>query len=308
MPEPTPPADSSAAPRTATARRPFGLKIVTVGLKRKPFEDVYHSILVRPWWQFVLLTAVGFIVLNLFFAVFYRLEPGCILNARPDSFEDCFYFSVQSLATIGYGAMSPATRYGHLIVTIEAFVGILSVAVVTGVTFAKFARPTAKVMFSARVAAPTRHGVPHLMFRMGNLRTNLVVEAVLHVLILIEDSTPEGETLRRPIDLKLVREKTALFTMTWTAMHVIDESSPFFGPDALARLRQQKAEIFLSFSGIDETFAQPIHARHRYSLDEIAWNCRFADVLQTLPDDTRLIDYSRFDEVVPIRSVSEAAE
>lgn len=299
MPEPAPPADSSAAPRTATARRPFGLKIVTVGLKRKPFEDVYHSILVRPWWQFVLLTAVGFIVLNLFFAVFYRLEPGCILNARPDSFEDCFYFSVQSLATIGYGAMSPATPYGHIVVTLEALVGMLGVAIVTGLTFAKFSRPTSRVIFSEKIVLAPRNGVMHLMFRMGNARRNMVLEAHLRVILLVEDISDEGLVMRVPLDLSLVRDRTPMFALSWTAMHKIDATSPFFGDDAMAKLRAKKAEIYLSLMGFDETFAQSIHARFRYRLEDIVRAARFVDVLTIAEDGMRTLDYRKFHDVVP---------
>jgi inward rectifier potassium channel len=275
-------------------------KLRTVGLERAPFEDVYHSILVRPWWQFVLATALAFLGVNALFALLYMIEPGSVTNARPGNYEDAFYFSVQTLATIGYGNMAPATRFAHWVVTLEAFTGILTVAVITGVTFSKFSRPTARVAFSAKVAAPTRNGVPHLMFRMANRRNNLVVEATLRVLTLVRETTVEGETVRRPIELKLVRDRSALFTLSWTAMHAIEEGSPFYGEGALERLRASGAEMYLSFSGIDETFAQTIHARWRYTLDDIAWGQRFADILTIHADGSRVIDYSHFDEVVPV--------
>lgn len=279
----------------------------TIGLERRPFEDVYHQILTRPWRHFVGVIAVLFVVLNVVFALLYLAQAGSIANAREGSFEDAFYFSVQTMATIGYGGMTPATRYAHLVVMIEAITGILTVAVITGVTFAKFARPTARVMFSAQIAAPTRFGVPHLQFRMANQRNNLVAEATLRVLVLVKQTTPEGEVVRMPIDLPLVRDRTALFTLTWTAMHKIDEKSPFHGEGALERLQAQGAEIFLTFNGLDETFAQNIHARHRYRLEDIAWGCRFADVLTVEPDGTRVVDYSHFDEVVPVEVKAEEA-
>lgn len=282
------------------------MRVQTVGLVRAPFEDVYHQILMRPWWQFVLLTALAFLGLNLIFATLYFIQPGSVSNARDGSFEDHFYFSVQTLATIGYGGMAPATRWAHAVVTVEAFSGILSVAVITGVTFAKFARPTSRVIFSAKVPITPRHGVPHLMFRMANQRQNLVVEATLRALVLVRESTPEGETLRRPIDLKLVRDRTAIFTLSWTAMHVIDESSPFFGEGAIERLRERGAEIYLSFSGLDETLAQPIHARWRYQLDDIVPNVRFADILDVRDDGVRVLDYRNFDEVVPLNPPAPA--
>ena len=280
----------------------------TIGLARAPFEDIYHQILVRPAWQFVLFTACAFLGLNMLFALLYFVAPGSVTNARPGSYEDCFYFSVQTLATIGYGGMTPATRWAHAVVTAEAFCGILSVALITGITFAKFARPTSRVIFSAKVPLTPRHGIPHLMFRMANRRQNLVVEATLRVMVLVRESTPEGETVRRPVDLKLVRSGTALFTLSWTAMHLIDETSPFHGEGALERLRAQEAEIYLSFSGLDETFAQTIHARWRYQLDDIVPNVRFADILEVQPDGTRIIDYRNFDDVVPINAVARPSD
>lgn len=298
--QPPQPRTREVRPRTREVRIDGFPPIRSIGARLALVEDFYHFILTRPWWQFVGLLAAGFVAINTFFALLYLAAPGCIANARPGSFEDAFYFSVQSLATIGYGGMFPATRYGHVVVTVEAFLGILSVAVITGLTFAKFARPTARVLFSARVAAPKRYGVPHLMFRMANERHNLVVEAELTVIILVDERTPEGETLRRPIPLKLVRDRTQLLVLTWTAMHPIDADSPFHGEGALERLRAQKAEIYLSLKGQDETISQPIHARMRYQLDDIAWGHRFADVIAVEDDGRRVVDYRWFHDVVPV--------
>jgi inward rectifier potassium channel len=280
--------------------------IRTIGLERRPFDDVYHQVLIRPWWQFFALVVGTFLGANAVFALFYRASPDCIVGVA--SFEDAFFFSVQTLGTIGYGGMSPVTRFGHIIVTIEAITGIVGVALVTGLTFAKFAHPRAKVLFSSRIAAPTRHGVPHLQFRMANTRQNLVVEATLRVIILVQETTPEGETLRRPIDLKLVRPSSPLFSLTWTAMHTIDESSPFHGEGAIERLRALKAEIFLGLTGYDDTVAQTIHARYRYTLDDIAWGMRFHDVTETLPDGTRVIDYRYFHDMVEARAPHPTAD
>jgi inward rectifier potassium channel len=210
---------------------------------------------------------------------------------------------VQTLATIGYGAMSPATRYGHAVVVVEALIGTLGVALVTGATFAKFARPTARVLFSEKAVVQMRDGVPHLAFRMANWRGNMVVEGQLTVSVLLLRTTQEGDTIRVPQGLPLVRARSALFTLSWTPLHRIDEESPFWPEGggsltaALEGLRSQKAELFLSFTGIDETLGATIHARHRYALDDIVYNARFVDVLEVHPDGKRVIDYSMFHEV-----------
>ncbi len=270
-----------------------------IGLERHPFQDLYHSVLTSTWTQYFGGFAGAFLLTNALFACLYVAVPGCIANAERGSFYDAFFFSVQTMATIGYGAMSPATPYGHVVVTLEALVGMLGVAIVTGLTFAKFSRPTSRVIFTDKVLRATRNRVPHLMFRMGNARRNMVVEAQLRVILLVEDESEEGHVLRVPLELKLVRERTPLFALSWTAMHKIDETSPFYGDGAMDRLRAKKAEIYLSLLGYDETFAQSIHARFRYRLDDIVEGSRFVDVLTINADGSRVLDYSKFHGVVP---------
>jgi inward rectifier potassium channel len=194
--------------------------------------------------------------------------------------------------------MAPVTLYGNIIVSLEAFVGILTTAVVTGLTFVRFARPTAKILFSNKALIATRDGVPHLMFRLVNWRRNQIVEAQLRAMVLLTEKTREGETMRRPTPLALVRETNPMFALTWTAMHRIDESSPFFGPEAMERLRALNAELFLSVTGFDETIAQTIHARYRYGLEDIVYNAHFADVLTTRADGTRIIDFDKFHDII----------
>ncbi len=274
------------------------MPVVTRGQAVSFFEDIYHRILAMPWWRFFAYVSAGWVGINAIFAVLYAADPGCVSGARPGDLEDAFYFSVQTFATIGYGAMAPATRFGHAVVVVEALVGTLGVALVTGVTFAKFARPTARILFAAKAVIAVRDGVPHLVFRLANWRGNMVVEGHLRALVLRLHKTGEGEIMRVPVDLPLVRDRTALFALTWVPMHRIDRSSPFWGgAEMLAKLRAEHAEVFLSFSGLDETSGQQIHARHNYALDDIVYNARFVDVLTIDDDGRRTVDYSAFHDV-----------
>jgi len=274
------------------------LSVVTRGQHVSFFEDVYHKVLAMPWWRFFAYVAAAWVGINLVFAVLYAAAPGSVSGARPGDLEDAFYFSVQTFATIGYGAMAPASRFGHAVVVVEALVGTLGVALVTGVTFAKFARPTARVLFAAKAVVTLRDGVPFLVFRLANWRGNMVVEGQLRALVLLRTETREGEAIRIPVELPLVRDRTALFALTWVPMHRIDRSSPFWGgPAAIEKLRPQRAEIFLSFSGFDETSGQQIHARHNYTLDDLVYNARFVDVLSISDDGTRAVDYGAFHDV-----------
>jgi len=302
MAEPT--ATTTVAPQAPTTTAGFSgtvtPRIRTIGIERSPQKDMYHYVLKLSWPAFFGLVSVVFIFANLVFASAYLARPGSIANARPGSFEDAFYFSVQTIATIGYGGMHPATRYAHLLVVVEALTGILGIAVITGLTFTRFSRPSARVLFSNRVTLTPRDGVPHLMFRMANWRRNRIVEARLRIIMLIDERTREGEMLRRQVDIPLVRAETAIFFLTWTAMHRVDEASPFYGPGAMEALRTRRAELFLSLTGFDETIGQTIHARREYALGDIVVGVRFADVLTLNADGSRQIDYRKFHDVVPL--------
>jgi inward rectifier potassium channel len=270
-----------------------------IGKQDAPWEDFYHWILYIRWSYFFLFVAGVFVAINVFFGFLYHLDTHGITGARPGSFEDAFYFSVQTMATIGYGGMSPATRYTHLLVTVEALLGIVTTALLTGITFAKFARPSARVLFSEKLVIGKRDGVPQLSMRMANFRGNNVAEAQLKFFLLRNVVTAEGERFRRPTDVPLVRSTTAVFTLSWTAYHIIDENSPFYGEGAFQRLRDEEADLFVVLSGYDETLGQTIFARYRYRLDDVVVNARFVDTIHIDEKGVRTIDYSRFHDVEP---------
>jgi inward rectifier potassium channel len=276
-------------------------RIRAIGQKRTIQGDLYHYILGHGWLPLLGIVVSLFLATNTLFAAAYLLEPESIAHARPGSFVDAFFFSVETMATIGYGEMAPATFYAHVLVTVEALAGVLGFALVAGITFSKFSRPTAQVLFAEKAVITPRNGVPHLMFRMANWRHNEIAEAELRVVLLSNETTAEGDTMRRQVDLPLVRSRSALFALTWTAMHKIDGTSPFFGKLALATLASRDTELFLSLRGHDERLGQTIHARHRYRIDDVVPRARFVDVLSTLPDGTRVIDYRKFHEVVAIK-------
>jgi inward rectifier potassium channel len=269
----------------------------SIGRTLSPFHDFYHFILTRSWGAFFIIVTALFAGANAIFACIFLVEPGSISTARAGSFEDAFYFSVQTMATIGYGGMAPVTRFAHIIVAFEAVVGILGVALVTGMTFAKFARPTARILFSEPLIVGKRNGVPHLMFRIANWRQNQIVEAQIRVLVLTVETTSEGETIRTPRPIQLTRDRNELFSLSWLVMHKIDESSPFYGEENVKALIAGGGDIFVAMSGLDETIGQNIHSRFRYSVSDIVWNARFIDILTVLEDGTREIDYTRFHDI-----------
>jgi len=293
----TPPARPAARVSLAASPR---RAIRAIGMERAPQKDIYHFILARSWPSFFAVVGVTFLGANIVFAFAYLAQPGCVAHARPGSFEDAFYFSVQTIATIGYGGMYPLTRYAHIVVVIEAMTGMLGIAVITGLTFTRFARPSARVLFANKATITPRDGVPHLMFRMANWRRNRIVEAQLRVMLLVTEKTREGEVMRRQVDLPLVRDRTAVFFLTWTAMHRIDADSPFHGAVGMAKLAEQRAEIYLSLMGFDETIGQTIHARYEYALADIVTGARFADVLGNDARGRFQIDYRKFHDVLNV--------
>jgi len=271
-----------------------------VGVTRRPLEDLYHYLLTASWTQLLLIIVGVYFASNALFGLAYYADGG-VAGARPESYSDSFFFSVQTMATIGYGAMSPTSFIAHALVSLEALFGLLGLATVTGLVFAKFSRPTARVRFSRYAIVAPRDGVPCLQFRAANYRANRIVEATMHVVLTRDEVTAEGATFRRFHYLSLIRDRNPRFSLSWTVLHPIDERSPLFGqtPESLAASR---AEVLASMTGLDETFSQTILARHFYEPHEICWNHQFVDIFERQPDNRVRIDYSKFDDLVEIEA------
>jgi inward rectifier potassium channel len=278
----------------SVARLPRGQRIAVVkGQDNGRFLDLYHNILTVSWpWFFVQLAAV-FGMTNLVFAMFYAADRNGIANARPGSFADAFFFSVQTLGTLGYGVMSPRTVYTNLLVTVESFAGILLISLFTGIIFARFSRPMARVLFSKIAVVAPFDGVPTLMFRTANQRGEAIMDASVVVTLARQYTTLEGVTMRRFQELKLMRSNNSLFALSWTVMHPIDQDSPLYGMTA-EDMAELDMEIVVMLNGLDEILADRIYARHAYWADEIVWNHRFVDVISVSPAGDRMLDLTLF--------------
>ena len=257
------------------------------------FFDFYHGVLTASWPGFVAQLAALFLTVNLAFATMYVIDRGGIANARPGSFADAFFFSVQTLGTLGYGVMAPRTLYANLLVTVESFTGILIIALFTGIIFARFSRPFARLVFSKVAVVTQFDGLPTLMFRAANQRGNSILDASVNVSLAGNHTTREGVQMRRFQELKLVRSNNPLFALSWTVMHSIDQDSPLFGL-GLAEMIEHDMEIVVMMSGMDETIADRIYARHAYLAEEILWQRRFVDVVSVTPGGQRMVDLIRF--------------
>ena len=274
-------------------------RVVRLGLEREWFGDLYHRILTMRWWGFFAIGSATYIAANLVFAVLYLLQPGSIAHASPGDFFDAFFFSVQTMATIGYGRMSPATFYANLLMTVETAVGLMFVALTTGLVFARFSRPTARVLFSNVAVVGPYNGLQTLSIRIANQRQNQLLAAEVTMTLVRDETSAEGELTRRFYDLALVRNRSPVFALTFRVMHPIDADSPLYGM-TYEKLAEQHAEIVVIAGGIDETLVQPVSARTSYLPHEILWSHRFVDIFGWTEDGRRAIDYRRFHDTVRI--------
>lgn len=290
------PASSAPHPkekRTRKRLRSSEARIIRIGQDNIFFRDLYVNLLSMPWTGLILLVAVFYLLLSLAFAIPYALSIGGIENAT--TFADAFFFSVQTMATIGYGRMAPTNLFVNIVTTAEAISGFIYFAFVTGLIFAKFSRPTAHVLFSDIAVISDYEGMPHLKIRLANKRNNRIVDATARMFLLRYSMTKEGVPMRQFIDLKVARSHMPSLRLTWTLMHPIDEDSPFFGATE-RQLMQPDDEIFVTIIGLDETLAQTIHARHTYVPDEVIHGAFFEDVVKR-NDDTVELNYEKFHTV-----------
>jgi inward rectifier potassium channel len=243
--------------------------------------SLYHSLLNMSWLKFLSVLTIFYILTNALFAFAYILcGRGSLVRSAGEvsgaGFMDAFFFSVQTFSTIGYGNLSPVGFAANMVVTLEALVGLLGVALATGLIFARFSRPTAKVIFSRNaVIAPYRE-TSAFMFRITNGRRSQLIELQSTVLFARFEEV-DGQRVRRFYPLKLERNRVVFFPLSWTIVHPIDEESPLNGL-AHEDLVRSEAEFLVLFTGIDETFSQRVHARSSYQADEVVWNARFRDI------------------------------
>jgi inward rectifier potassium channel len=286
----------------AAARPPPTPPAVTVvGAARLTLRDFYHLFL-RVRWSFALGGIVAsYLGLNALFALAF-LVGGGVANARPGSFFDAFCFSVQTMGTVGYGAMYPVGPVANTIVIAESVTGLIVTAVATGLVFAKFSRSSTRIVFSNRAVIGPMDGVPTLMLRVGNERGNQILEATIRLALLRTEKTMEGMTFYRMYDLRLTRDRSPAMQRSWTVLHPIQADSPLFGatPQSLA---VQEAELLATVVGVDDTSLQPVHARKQYEDTDILWGARHSDILSVGEDGGLVADIRRFHDVTPTEPI-----
>jgi len=260
------------------------------------FGDFYHRAMQVSWPQFFAGAATIFLSLNSLFALAYVLGEQPVANVRPGSVVDLFFFSVETLATVGFGDMHPQTTYGHIIATMEIFTGMSFIAVMTGLIFTRFSRPQARLVFARNPVVGQHDGQQTLMIRVANTRANMLSNATAQLWLVRNERAAEGGMFRRFHRLALHRQENPVFVLSWTLLHAIDQASPVYGQTA-QELAAADAIFVLILSGLDENSMQELRARQMYDAGTVRWGHRYVDILAADSGEIR-IDYAKFHEVV----------
>jgi len=286
-------ARSGRLPRRKLAHVRLGsVEFEKKGIARFDVRDPYHLAIALTWPQFLGVLLGLYASVNLVFAALYWLIPGSVANARPSSFADVFFFSLETLATVGYGEMYPATPYGRIVAASEIVSGLAFTAILTGLTFVRFSRPRAKMIFAANPVVAIHHRKPTLMVRIGNGRATVLTDATATLNVLLSERTAEGTLFRRAQELRLERAHIPVFPLSWTLMHVLDEHSPLHGYDR-QRATAADARIFVTLEARDPTLATTVQDLRNYAPDDLRFGMRYADALTTAADGALCLDLAR---------------
>jgi inward rectifier potassium channel len=253
-----------------------GYTVWLKGATRVDWRDSYYLVVALSWPWFLLTIVAAVVVINVGFALLYLAEPGSVAHARPGSFADAFFFSFETASTLGYGNMYPATVYGHCVSTVEIFVGMGTTALTTGLLFVRFARPKARLRYARNPVIAVHEGKPTLMIRIANGRRSLLFDAAAYLSLVLTHRGPNGRAVRRIYELRLIRSRLPMFSLTWTLMHRIDETSPLHGFDATA-LQQHDALLIVGVGGHDEMVAARVLGTRTFTTDDILFGMRYTE-------------------------------
>ena len=286
--------------RHHVALRSGQVEFVKVNTDAWKWRDVYRWLLGLSWPQFAGFVALVYVGLNLLFAVIYSVDPNSVAGTTTSEwFLDCFFFSVQTLATVGYGHMYPQSLYGHIVSTAEIMVGVFLLAVMTGLIFVRFSRPVARVLFSRSIVIGPLNGKPTLMIRIGNENHHSMVEAKFRIMYSRDQQLIEGGDFRYFYDLKLHFDQLTVFPAALTLRHEIDESSPLYGA-TLESLEAERALFFVSVVGIDPVIAAEVQTQKDYTVRDLRFGHRFVEIYSAHGGGRLTVDYGRLHDTEPI--------
>jgi inward rectifier potassium channel len=283
----------SASPKSTSKVTLFG------ETKFHKWRDTYHWLLTLSWPKFSAFVFAMYLGINLLFSLCYFVSPHCIAGAQSWSWSDCFFFSVETLATVGYGHMYPETLFGHVVATLEIMVGMFGMAIITGLIFIRFSRPLARIVFSQCLVLAPFDGRPALMFRVANLRAQAMVEAEFRIILMRDEPIREGQRFRRFYPLTLQFDRLISFPAIITIRHIIDERSPLHGL-TLADMQRDDSRFDASIVCIDTVIPAPVQSHYAYTWKDIRMNHQFVELYTQIDDSAFTVDYGRIHVTEPI--------
>ena len=278
-------------------------------------RNTYQFLIQIGWWKFLGVIFLYLLAANAVFALLYLLtgiqhfngiNSGSLLN----QYLQLLYFSFQTFTTVGYGAISPVGNLANVLSSFEAIFGWMSFAIITGILYGRFSRPSARLAYSKNaVIAPYGNSGKSLQFRIANMRNSNLMEMEATVMLMIIERGEKGIKKRQFVPLPLERSQILFFPLNWTIVHPIDSASPLYGKTS-QDLENMEAEVLILIKGFDDTFSQTVHSRFSYRADEITWGARFLPIFDTQPSGDIHLFFERFDDLeeVPLPSEAEVAQ
>lgn len=268
------------------------------GVARHDWADPYRLAVALTWPQFILALLGFYLAVNLVFSTLYFVVPGSVANAKPGSLLDTYFFSVETLATVGYGEMYPATRYGHTVAAVEIVCGVAITAILTGLIFVRFSRPRAKFLFADHPVITTHNGQSTLMLRVGNGRASTLSDASAKISVLLAEQSIEGTRFRRTHVLKLIRSEIPVFPLSWTLMHKVDETSPLHGLTE-ATFDAADTRLFVSLEARDPALATLVHDGRQYGPGDVRFGMKYVDMIEDDDAGRPVADMDRISDTEP---------
>ncbi len=272
--------------------------IRTIGGENAFWSDLYHRAMTASMSALFFGTLALFLGVNLLFALLYAMDSGGVGRVDDPHFLNLFFFSIEAFTTVGFGEMYPISTWSHLVYSIEGFTALLLTAALTGLIFARFSRPRARILFAANPVVAQHDGKTHFMLRIANARHNYIADANAQLWLIRIEPSKEGQRFRRFHELKLGRNQNPAFILSWTLFHVIDTSSMLHGLTA-DDLADGDYQFIVTMRGMDATASQELRTRKSYTHDQVLWGRRYADILTTDEAGLTTLDYSKFHETTP---------
>ena len=270
----------------------------------------YQALLTMSAVRFVAIVTGSLLLLNVLFAWGYVILGPQALQGDSNTgtgFWRAFFFSIQTFTTIGYGNVVPVGFAANMLTTVESLISLLMVALLAGMIFARFSRPTAKIIYSRHAVIAPYRGMTAFQFRIVNARRNEIIEVQAKLLFSRFEVTDRG-TLRQYYQLALERDRVTFFPLTWTVVHPVDESSPLYGMKP-QDLYDSKGEFLILLNGVDEAFSQQVYSRTSYTADEVIWNARFASVFtKHASGKPVIVDLERFHQIEELDGAKDGAK